>query len=444
MKKDSRPVPTGRLVSELVATSLGRVSATYETAFPLLRKLGRLLIDNQGAPIPTADVATYAEAAPLFRSRLIVERNGFINFPLMILAEWFAARDLEAGTPPMDELVSDAERLGRWLVPLAVCLSDTGKQNVQRVMTPLASQRPAVASRLLADAFSEWLVADSVGPMPSWQELGAGIHSAMAAWVEGLECVAPLVAPVHSDGTLRTIGIRVEDSSVVSCWARRRSTQTVVQLPEDFAARATDREWLGATLRYHVVKFNGLVWMWTLGELKDNLARLLDERGLPLATALCPPWPGPERLAGGDVWSGYSPGALLGRTRVVYATALNAYCELVDRWFPRFRRDLELSARRPFRLVGMVRPPSEPDPLGRGPGICWYLEPNWGSHTVDVDLRLGSEEEQARFIAQAEHMLGSRFGGYTVSTLRVFRVDAAEKLAYSWLRNDLEQVNWGR
>ena len=503
-------IPKGRLISDLVASSLGRASAFHESAFPLLRKLGRL-VTEKGASIPIAEVATYAEAAPLLRSRLIVERNGLVNFPLVVLAEWFAARDLEAGVPPMRELVCDSDRLGKWLVPLAVCLSDTAKQTVARVLTPLASQRPAVGSRLLADAFSEWTAADVGTPLSSWQEFGARLHEAMTAWTEGLGRAAPLIAPVHSDGTLRTLGIRVEDSSVVFSWARRRISQTVVQLP-DSAARTTDCTWRGATVRYNVVEFNGLPWMWTLDDLKHNATELLRQRALPLPAALrgefgwravlsvvgrggsldprpiskeliadrfCsfpkrgiyssggdtfdveqvrdeieqlivggneehvfPPWPGPERLEGGYVWNGYSPEALLSRTRAVYAAALDAYCEFVDRWFPRFRDDLELSAMRPCRLVGIVHPAPELDPPGRGPGICWYLEPTAGGHRFDVDLRLGREKERAGFLEHAEHKLGRGFKGHTVSLLNVFLVDAAEELAYSWLRRDLTDVHW--
>ena len=56
-------------------------------------------MDRGGAPVPISDVSTYAEAAPLLQSRLIVERKGSLVFPLAILAEWFAARELETGTP---------------------------------------------------------------------------------------------------------------------------------------------------------------------------------------------------------------------------------------------------------------------------------------------------------------------------------------------------------
>ena len=76
------PVPPGRLLSTLVESSLGRVNARQESADPLLRTLARMVMDSGGAPVHISDVSTYAEAAPLLRSRLIVEREGFSHVSL--------------------------------------------------------------------------------------------------------------------------------------------------------------------------------------------------------------------------------------------------------------------------------------------------------------------------------------------------------------------------
>ena len=505
-------VPTGRLLSTLVTTSLGRVSASENAALPLLRKLGRLVINNGGAPVRIADVATYTEAAPLFRSRLVVERNGRVAFPLMILAEWFAARDLESrGAVALDGLVNDTERLRSWLVPLAMCVSDTSEENLSLLLSTLASRRPAVAASVLADAFSEWSFGGAGGgPLPSWQRLGDGLRNGMASWVEGVAAIAPYIAPVHSDGTVRMLGIRIEGSSVVVSWARERSTQTVVQLPHPSSGVA-GVEWLRTTLRNGVVNDQGLYWLWTLDDLRCRLSELLERRALPVARALeeefrwraalsvlgrgsldrrpigrtalleglrlyrrherystageyihveqvcdavahllgegeagsvSPPWPGPERLVGRYMWSGYSPEAVLARATAVYAAALDAYLEMVDCWFPRFRDDLELSSRQPLRVVGMVA--TVPDEDDQGPSMWWYVEPGTTGARCEVNLSLGNRSEQRRFVERAENELRSGSFSYTMSALSVFSVDAAETLAYSWLREDLRSVHWVR
>ena len=505
-------VPTGRLLSTLVTTSLGRVRASEDAALPLLCKLGRLVINNGGASVRIADVATYAEAAPLFKSRLVVERNGRVAFPLMILAEWFAARDLESrGAAALDGLVNDTERLRNWLVPLAMCVSDTSEENLTLLLSPLASRRPAVAASVLVDAFSEWSFGGAEGgPLPSWQRLGEGLRNGMVAWSEGVATIAPFIAPVHSDGTVRTLGIRIEGDSVVVSWARARRTQTIVQLPQPSSGVA-GVEWLGITLRNGVVDDQGLYWLWPLDDLRCGLRELLDRRGLPLARALegecrwraalsvlgrgsldcrpiekpvlleglrayrrherrsaageslyveqvcdaverlleedgggsvSPPWPGPERLVGPYVWSGYSPEAVLARARAVYAAALDAYLEMVECWFPRFRDDLELSSMQPLRVVGMVA--TVPDEDHQGPSMWWYVEPGTTGARCEVNLSLGNRAEQRTLVERAEREVRSGSFRYTMSALSVFSADAAETLAYGWLREDLRRVHWVR
>lgn len=502
--------PIGRLLSDLVTRSLGRVAASEDGALPLLCKLGRLLIDNGNAPVRIAEVATYVEAAPLLRSRLIVVRDGRAAFPLMILAEWFAARDLESWTgPALDELMHDTERLLSWRIPLAMCVADTSEENLSRILTRLASRRPAMAANVMADGFSKWSVDEKqAGRLPSWRRLGEGLRDGMTAWSEGVSDIAPLIAPIHGDGTLRTLGIRIEGSSVDVAWARERTEQTVVPLPR-LSLGMPRVEWVSTTVRNGVVNVPGLHWLWSLEHLRCRLKEVLDRRALPVAEALqgefrwraalsvlgrgsldlrpiavtalseglrryrrdvqptetgdplrvvelCdaverllvenedgfvrPPWPGPERLVGPYVWSGYSPQAVLARTGAVYTAALNAYLELVDRWFPRFRNDLELSGKRPIRAVGMVSAAADDD--RGGPSIWWYIQPGTKGAGCEVDVRLGDREQQQRFVERAESELGSSGFSYTISALSVFSVDAAEALAYSWLRDDLRDVHW--
>ena len=390
------PVPKGRLLSQLVEASLGRANARQESADPLLRKLARLVMDRGGAPVPISDVSTYAEVAPLLRSRLIVERKGSLMFPLAILAEWFAARELETGTPTADEMAANTERLQKWIVPFEMCVSEASAPNVSRLMRPLASQRPAFAANILAAAFSEWPHDDPDQPLPHWRQFGEQLRDAMTAWAVGMGPLAPLVAPVHRNGRLRTVGVRLSDpSTVVVSWARRTAADEVVELPNGFHV---DVEWLEFTSRYRFAVHNGWAWQWALDHLRRKVCTLLERRALPQIEALrtefgwraalsvaqrsgsldptpipknllekrlrsypsrgtyvdsgdsfevdqvhevlarmmeengerhlCPPWPGPENLIGPYVWSGYSPEALLARTRAVYTAALGAYFEV--------------------------------------------------------------------------------------------------------------------
>ena len=515
------PVPTGRLLSTLVESSLGRVNARQESADPLLRTLARLVMDRGGAPVHISDVSTYAEAAPLLRSRLIVEREGFLTFPLAILAEWFAAHDLETGTPMADEMAADAERLRNWRVPFEMCVSETSEPNVSRLMRPLAFQRPVVAANTLVGAFSERMHddIDPLQPLPHWRQFGERLRDAMAAWTGGLGPLAPLVAPVHRDGRLQTVGVGIYDpSTVVVSWGHRTITDDVIELPDGVPV---GNEWSRSTVRYRFAAHNGSAWQWTLDHLRDEVSTLLERRELPQIKALrtefgwraalsvvrrrgsldpkpipknllenhlrsypsrgiyvdggdsfevdrvhealaqlmeedvgdhlYPPWPGPENLIGPYVWSGYSPEALLARTSAVYAAALEAYFEVVDRWFPSFHGDLTLESQRPFRLVGMVRftPERNRQRAGpsvyAGPSLYYYREPNPSGPDFAIDLHLGDESAKDTFLQQANGKLENRqIDSVTSSVLSIFDLDAAEQLTYSWLLDDLRGVHWAR
>ena len=511
------PVPKGRLLSQLVEASLGRANARQESADPLLRKLARLVMDRGGAPVPISDVSTYAEAAPLLRSRLIVDRKGYLMFPLSILAEWFAARDLETETSQAAEIAADAVRLRNWIVPFEICVSEVSEPNVSRLMRPLVSHRPAVAANVLASAFSEWTHDNADQPLPHWRQLGKQLRDAMTAWAVGMDALAPLIAPIHQDGSLRTVGVRLYNpSGVVVSWMRRTAPDEVVELPDDFHRNS---EWLGFTSRPRFALHNGWAWHWALDHLRRKLSTLLEHRTLPPIKALrtefgwraalsiirhggslgvekgrqmpipknlleerlksyppsgtnidggdsfevdrvrevlarlmeenvdshlYPPWRGPENLTGPFVWSGYSPEALLARTRAVYTAALEAYYEVVDCWFPRFRGDLMLESERPFRLVGMVRPTLEPDAWHGNPRIDYYREPNPSGPDFTVDLQLGDESACETFCKHTDDRFENQeIDNFASSRLDIFGLDAAENLTYSWLLEDLRRLDWG-
>ena len=510
------PVPKGRLLSQLVEASLGRVNAREESADPLLRKLARLVMDRGGAPIPISDVSTYADAAPLLRSRLIVERKGALIFSLAILAEWFAARDLETRTSQPAEIVVDATRIQNWIVPFKICVSEASEPNVSRLMQPLASHRPATATDVLTSAFSEWRHDGADQSLPHWRQFGEQLRYAMTAWAQGMEPLAPLVAPIHPDGRLRTVGVRLYNpSGAVVSWMRHPASDKIVELPPGIPLNS---EWLGFISQQFALH-NGWAWQWTHDHLRRKVSKLLRRRALPPIEALrtefgwraalsvvrhggllgprkgrqspisknlleeslksyppsgtyvdgggdsfevdqvrevlvrlmeengdshlYPPWLGPENLIGPYVWSGYSPEALLARTRAVYTAAFEAYFEVVAYWFPSFRGDLELESQRPFRFVGMVKSAPDSDARYDDPELNYYREPNPGGPDFTVDLRLGDERARKTFLKQANDKYeNGQIDMLGCSGLEIFGLDAAEKLTYSWLLDDLRRVHW--
>ena len=505
------PMAPGRLLDQLVELSLGKANAHRESADPVLRRLARVSVDRGGAAVPRADIAAYSEIAPLLRSRLVVERDGRLMFPLAILAEWFAARELELGTPAMTELADDSERLSQWLVPLQMCLSATSESRVSRLLQPLATRRPTIATRLLDQAFSRWTWSENDYQLPAWRECGGMLAEAMRAWTDGLGPLARLVAPVRGNGLLRTLGVRRNDrAGLTVSWGHSGEAGRILQLPNDFRSEA---EWRHATVVWSSATHNGWAWQWTQEYLCDRIKDLLRLRALPLLEALRgeanwrtavrivgepytwrgrsiskerlterarryadslaeptanggiganrileeterlisatsetyiePPWPGPDSLSGPYAWSGYSPEALIERTRAVYTAALRAYFEAVNRWFPSFAHDLRMASRGPSRIVGVVGRSQGREEWYGGLVLDYYRERCLDVTGIKADIDLADEKEWAAFRQE----IGQKFesgviDNSTGSVLDVFDLDAAETLTYSWLESDLRNIGW--
>ena len=296
------PRPQGRILDELVQLSLGRANAHRESADPLLRRLGRLTVDRGGLAVPMWEIGTYAEVTPLLQSRLVVEREGNLRFPLGLLAEWFAAREVD-GDLPIEDMAKDPDRLDNWFVPLQMFVATASLRGTAKVLRPLARERPAIAAKLLDEGLPGWRFPEDEQPLPSWEQCGLGVQEAMASWVQGLGPLAGLVAPVDEMGRLRDIGVRRHDQSTLTVsWARRNGPRRVRELPDDYG---NGSDWLGFTTRFRFCAHNGWAWQWAREHLREEIDSLLRYRLLPQLEALRAEtaWRiGLYGVRGGDLW----------------------------------------------------------------------------------------------------------------------------------------------
>jgi hypothetical protein len=174
--------------------------------------------------------------------------------------------------------------------------------------------------------------------------------------------------------------------------------------------------------------------------LSFELSTMREAVGRIASEELQPPWPGPDEQEGSYIWSGFRPATLLARAEAVYLAALKGYGELVDLWFPRLKPELPRGSRMPVSVVGVVKP-AESGPFGH-PAIIWRVEPDVQVEHTTVSLHLADGEDWSRARTNFQRSCEERGAGYTESHLEVFGFDAARRLAYSWLRDDLRAVDW--
>lgn len=116
------------------------------------------------------------------------------------------------------------------------------------------------------------------------------------------------------------------------------------------------------------------------------------------------PWPRRDLEGGGWVWELWSTDALLERVRKVTRTALDAYAEIVNRWFPNLRASLGLAQILPARIVGQFRPSARDGTFQGQPAFAWYVEPSeepengssWSTTDQRPDIGTDWEARHAR------------------------------------------------
>lgn len=271
------PRSKGELISNLVQQALERHGREFQHVTRLLCRLAALSIDRNGSPVPMAEVASPEEIPPLRNSGLVIEDSGAISFALPILTQWFASRSLASGFPSVSELLSDPERLEAWRMPLAIFVATYDHERVTNILRPIAVEHPGFASQIVSDGLANWGLEDGISPPPP-HECGMRIRTAMQAWIEGIGPLAKLIAPIGDEGNLLPLGVRSAEGGLWTGWYRgKQRVSDILTLPSNDKQL---RDWPEVTWA-RPGRQSAWAWRWTLGELSDNLARLLRQQALP-------------------------------------------------------------------------------------------------------------------------------------------------------------------
>jgi hypothetical protein len=277
------PGSRAELLRGLVEGAIGRVE---RDARPPLRRLAVLSLRRGGGPVPEADVAPLHELADLEQTRLLVARERTLVFPLIVIAQWFAAESLVAGEPAIEELIADPAHLEDWRYPLAIVAGAYGHEDVSALLGPLAQVHPGFASQVIEEGIAKWSDAEEVLP-PDARECGERVRASMAHWIAGLGPLASAIAPVDRDGHLLPIGVGVSDHWLTTGWyVGAEQRDAVTTLPQDLFgfllnSGPASREW--AALRGarpgHQAAW---AWRWSFEQLRAALAAVLNRRSLRL------------------------------------------------------------------------------------------------------------------------------------------------------------------
>jgi hypothetical protein len=185
--------------------------------------------------------------------------------------------------------------------------------------------------------------------------------------------------------------------------------------------------------------------VYDLGRYKRQL-ELYTQRG---EKEFRPPWPVPDLEPPGTsfwAWSVYSNERLLERTTEIFEGAIEGYLQLVEAWFANFAQRLTIASTLPARLTGYLALPEH----DRGPTLTWYWEAlpsgSASEFNICIDDRDEPPPEAFKSWERTKELrpAAAPWIGATINSeiLNIWHNDPATRIAYRWLWDDLNNVNW--
>lgn len=258
------PVSKGNLLSSLAKRSLLRAGLSDTNYHMLLERIAALTFLWKQNFIPRAEIGIDNEIDLLLKTRLIVERDGNLGFPLPILSEWFAAHSLINGSPPMDEIMGNS--LNNWRYPLMIAISYFNHDKISKLLTPLIQGNPAFASQIVYEAISpSGYGRETI--LPPANECKLRILTTMQAWVQAIgQPLSDLIAPVDVDGHLLPLAVGVDGSHLTTVWGHLSDQN---DNKKGHMSPIRKQYFRGS----YPAPQSAWAWRWTLDELVSSLTR---------------------------------------------------------------------------------------------------------------------------------------------------------------------------
>lgn len=280
---EAPPPPPARLLGRVIEKAVGR---TPTSDWELLRKVAARAIDEGGAGVARGVAGGRGKEEALAETRLVTVNENELRFPLIIVAQWFAAEGIAVGETSIEALIDAPERLELWRYPLAIAIGAFGGEYAERALAALAERHSGFASQVVEEGLSRWsLDGNGVGDA---EGAARGIRGAMQSWLLGLGPPAQLCGPLDSEGRLAPIGYHAEGEHFDTGWYfGAEGSGDVRLLPGDtwsfmsnggptWEERAGWRRLRGAAAGGEP----SWQWRWAFEDLRDGLSKVLKNRKL--------------------------------------------------------------------------------------------------------------------------------------------------------------------
>ena len=282
--RQNRSLSTGELLAYLVERALSQAQLDQVSSNEVLKSLAVQCVEAGNGFVDRREVGPWQALRPLLASRLVVESEGRLGFPIAVVMQWLAAQRLLEEPELVSSMAQDAARLERWRYPLVIAIGTGGRRSVDEILTLIVQAQPAFASQLIVETLKKDYGNRSAA-LTSITACGKEIQDRMRAWTDGIGPLGALIAPVNAEGHVRPLGIKdmgIKDfkGGFAAGWYHGEEDRPeLTALPEDVFMAGRD---------FPIVRHGAVgahpawAWRWTLAELQHRLQERLKRRKLPM------------------------------------------------------------------------------------------------------------------------------------------------------------------
>ena len=424
--------------------------------------------------------------------------NGYLTFNLPIVVQWFGAEAIKSNIVKIDDIVETGNSIAAWRYSIMILIGDIPFDESFNIFSLIVKRYPGIASTIIKDN----IIYEENESLPSVYECANRISRCLDAWTSSISSLAKHIALVDATGRPYSFKLMVSENFIHMWWDMSYgdvSYEIVTEPPAHYSRHYSTRisktpiwPWiitfslLSTNLKYLIANKPVFLDVPALKEeaifvsarkllrkgslyrddikiddlserinIRDGsnyflLLHKIDELKSKGQKVIAYPYTKPDRkIAGGYVWDVYSESQQLILVQEIYSKALVAYQQLCDSIF----RDLANAM--PMRIMLPSHMYMEyyyiDSDYKRSPCVKWWLTcKNEGEdNSVSIVMTQSNANNDVIFKSIQTSIMQYRIDNNTLcpatihsEMLYVFNELPLTSLVMSWLKRDLESINW--
>lgn len=494
------------ILSVFVERATKDIIESCRTAYYDLIALSVKAIDKDFSDIHISEVALSGTIDTILKTGLVSKHGNYLNFPLVIVAQFLAAKAIQQKIVEINSIIESKEKMGHWKYPLSIAFTQSTFDASFDLFAAIIRTSPGMASQIIRDGIRT----EKTHSLQTARECGEMIVRCMNVWRESLGELGRYIVPIKGSSIL-TLGICITDAMISYTWFESKSKDPVVvisyqemmrlhgtiytrgisaqatwpwivtldDLSRNLKKRIDSKSILGSCLQLHQEAFwdaarimaqkgslsHDAISVNSFEQYRDIPRGILGfrERDIDLdvffsvldkyidngISEIAPPFPTRDREYSGLVWSCYSPERYLELTRFAFSSALKSYMELTETVFSCFKDSLSIAQLSPCKIVGGLEFDPESD-INHCPGLDWYLQalPRGSNNEVDIEYRTIPHNNSSFLDMISQNIKKNRpelkYKGFIMRSecLRLNNPTPVTNVVYDWLDSELKDIGW--